>query len=91
MSYVCRTSFPKIRGVVDRLVQTLMSLGPVTPVDMDLMCAKLSWDIIGESVSCCLCSSAHVWWHGNMLQQHHKATTLLCLLSERASTEQEQK
>lgn len=42
-----RSSFPKIQGVGDRLVQTLTALGPVTPVDMDLMCAKLSWDIIG--------------------------------------------
>ena len=29
-------------------MENLTAHGPVTPVDMDLMCAKLSWDIIGK-------------------------------------------
>lgn len=36
-----------------------MLLGPLTPVDMDLMCAKLSWDVIGESPALCLPAAFH--------------------------------
>ena len=34
--------------MAERLTENLTAHGPETPVDMDLMCAKLSWDIIGK-------------------------------------------
>ena len=46
--FACRSSFPKLRSVAQRLVDNIRLHGAETPVDMDLMCAKLSWDIIGE-------------------------------------------
>ena len=46
---VCRTSFPQLRGVAQRVVQNISAHGAETPIDMDLLCAQLSWDIIGMS------------------------------------------
>ncbi len=43
-----RASFPKLRTVAQRLVEKVRLHGPDRPVDMDLLCAQLSWDIIGE-------------------------------------------
>jgi len=43
-----RASFPKLRTVAQRLVEKVRLHGPDLPVDMDLLCAQLSWDIIGE-------------------------------------------
>ena len=43
-----RASFPKLRSVAQRLVEKVRLHGPNLPVDMDLLCAQLSWDIIGE-------------------------------------------
>ncbi|KAL0037109.1 hypothetical protein WJX79_000879 [Trebouxia sp. C0005] len=42
-----RASFPKLRTVAQRLVEKVRLHGPDLPVDMDLLCAQLSWDIIG--------------------------------------------
>lgn len=49
-----RASFPKLRTVAQRLVEKVRLHGPDLPVDMDLLCAQLSWDIIGEP-SCANC------------------------------------
>lgn len=49
MSGVCRASFPKLRIVAQRLVDKIRVHGPESAVDMDLLCAQLSWDIIGGS------------------------------------------
>ncbi len=43
-----RASFPKLRTVAQRLVEKVRLHGPDRPVDMDLLCAQLSWDIIGK-------------------------------------------
>ena len=37
--------------MAERLMEVLTANGPETPVDMDLMCAKLSWDVIGKMLS----------------------------------------
>lgn len=37
--------------MAERLMEVLTAHGPETPVDMDLMCAKLSWDVIGKLLS----------------------------------------
>jgi len=40
-------SFPKLRLVAQRLVEKIKLHGLKSPIDMDLLCAQLSWDIIG--------------------------------------------
>ena len=59
-----RASFPKLRTVAQRLVEKVRLHGPDLPVDMDLLCAQLSWDIIGEP------SCANYHWQVTAAAKH---------------------